>query len=368
MSCLPRKVAQTGIDFVIGYSGDYPPPLVIEPTAPHTLTYIHHVGIGQRAHSRVVTPRRSPMGVLDIGKNNAVKDDTALTFLRHLAPKLPGVRWILPMPPKRSVAMLDQKLGKGLVAPAWADINGTKISSPQDWRGMCGSVRSLAELVRHEVEERGVSPERIIVSGFSQGGCVALGYAIGQPASFAREFEDELPDVDDPDAVARWVARLESASGRVETSSDAPPWYRVGGVVVWRSFLPCARLLAHRDVGLGFVAPPLDATRARGLPALFVTGSDDNVVSPEATVISSSVVLSIGADVVLKKLKGSLKHGDTRAEWCSAIGPWIAARIVALEEGTVASTAPTAATLPPLIAPRRDLHCRYDHFIFYDII
>tara|TARA_B110000208_G_scaffold23841_1_gene30489 strand:- start:107 stop:2950 length:2844 start_codon:yes stop_codon:yes gene_type:complete len=340
---VPRRLVQAGLDESFSMHGDTSPPLVIEPTAPHTLTYIHMVGVGQRAGS---------------ANNKAVREDVEATFRDGLAPKLPGVRWVLPMAPRRTNAMCDKQLGKGLVIPAWANVYGTKFSSPQDWSGMCDSIRTLAELVRREVEERGVSPERIIVSGFSQGGCIALGYAIGQPASFARELGGELPDLEDPDDVARFAARLDAANVRVdEAPSDAPPWYRVGGVVVYRSFLPAARLIAHRDVGVGFVAPPLDAARAQGLPALFVTGSDDAMVTPQATVLSSRVLRRLGADVELQKLEGSVTHGDPRAEWCSSIGTWIAARVEALEEGGAASPAASSSEAPPPPIAPRDLHC-----------
>ena len=233
---LPLRFQQRVLDRI--FPGDAPPPLVIEPTAKHRLTFIHMLGYGSRPNM----PRTRAM----FGKK--ARDDVALVFKHDLAPKLTSVRWVVPHAPKRRTKMSDHNLGKGVRIPAWFDVSGRKFSSDQDWKGMCDAVRLLAEVVRHEVEDRGVPPENIVISGFSQGGCVALMHAVGQDAALFASLGEELPALDDASGLARWAAHLDA-----RLDSDAPTRYRVGGVVAWRTFLPNVRMALHRELGLGFV-------------------------------------------------------------------------------------------------------------------
>jgi predicted esterase len=57
--------------------------------------------------------------------------------------------------------------------PAWYDILGLNESAQQDSAGIFSSAQAVLKIVEAE-ERRGVSRDRIVLGGFSQGGAVAL--------------------------------------------------------------------------------------------------------------------------------------------------------------------------------------------------
>lgn len=81
---------------------------------------------------------------------------------------LPNVRFILPHAPHRPVT-----INGGNIMPAWYDISHADLSLEQDEAGFAHSKSIIDDLIRDEIA-RGISSNKIILAGFSQGGAVAL--------------------------------------------------------------------------------------------------------------------------------------------------------------------------------------------------
>lgn len=88
------------------------------------------------------------------------------------------VRFVFPNAPSIPVT-----LNAGLVMPAWYDIESLD-ERGHDEEGVVRSTRQVETLVRRETE-RGVSPDRIVLAGFSQGGAIALHAGLRYPERLA---------------------------------------------------------------------------------------------------------------------------------------------------------------------------------------
>lgn len=85
--------------------------------------------------------------------------------------RLPGsmpLRFVFPHAPVRPVT-----LNGGMRMRAWYDIISLDRSGPQDEQGIRESSASLVKLVERE-RERGITSDRIVIAGFSQGGAIAM--------------------------------------------------------------------------------------------------------------------------------------------------------------------------------------------------
>ncbi|MHB1586663.1 MAG: alpha/beta hydrolase [Acidiferrobacteraceae bacterium] len=87
----------------------------------------------------------------------------------------PATRLILPHAPYRPVT-----LNQGTVMRAWFDLYALTSGAPQDASGIAAAAAAVQQLVERE-QSRGLSPERVVVAGFSQGGAVALHTALASP-------------------------------------------------------------------------------------------------------------------------------------------------------------------------------------------
>ncbi|MCB9880324.1 MAG: carboxylesterase [Planctomycetes bacterium] len=87
-----------------------------------------------------------------------------------------GIRFVFPHAPKIPVS-----INGGMVMPAWYDIRVLDLKRDHDVRGLEASANELGELVARE-RERGIPSDRVFVAGFSQGGAVALHYALREEA------------------------------------------------------------------------------------------------------------------------------------------------------------------------------------------
>lgn len=83
--------------------------------------------------------------------------------------QLPGVRFVFPHAPPRGVT-----INGGLIMPAWYDILSLGAArggeDPEDVRESAAMVEAL---IAREAQ-RGVSSDRVVLAGFSQGGAMAL--------------------------------------------------------------------------------------------------------------------------------------------------------------------------------------------------
>jgi len=147
------------------------PHFTLEPQPPHVCTHavIFLPGICGRAHG---------------SWRDRVENDWA--------PKSPTVRWIVRTPPKQRVSGLPKQFGR---VPAHYDIHSSDFFGTQDVAGIERALERVAELVRVQVEDRGLAPQNVLLGGYSQGGSLALAYALavraerhGAPSTLPRTF------------------------------------------------------------------------------------------------------------------------------------------------------------------------------------
>ncbi len=89
--------------------------------------------------------------------------------------KLPeslGVRFVFPHAPSIPVT-----INNGMVMPAWFDILSMEIEREIDTDQIMKSSDSISALIEREIS-KGISSERIVIAGFSQGGAVAYQTAL----------------------------------------------------------------------------------------------------------------------------------------------------------------------------------------------
>jgi len=89
------------------------------------------------------------------------------------------VRFVFPHAPVRRVT-----INGGMAMRAWYDILGFDRRAREDAAGIRASAAAVTELVDREIE-RGMSSDRIVLAGFSQGGAIALHTALREPRPLA---------------------------------------------------------------------------------------------------------------------------------------------------------------------------------------
>lgn len=92
---------------------------------------------------------------------------------------LPNARFILPHAPDMAVTR-----NNGYVMPAWYDVYGVIPVNQEDEAGIKSSQRYIDALIQTEID-RGISSDRIVLAGFSQGGAIALHTALRYPHKLA---------------------------------------------------------------------------------------------------------------------------------------------------------------------------------------
>src|SRR5262245_6553813 len=90
-----------------------------------------------------------------------------------------AVRFVFPHAPVRPVT-----INGGMAMRAWYDILGFDRGAKEDSAGIRASAAAVTELVEREIE-RGMSSDRIVLAGFSQGGAIALHTALRSPIPLA---------------------------------------------------------------------------------------------------------------------------------------------------------------------------------------
>lgn len=89
------------------------------------------------------------------------------------------IHFVFPHAPQRPVT-----INNGYVMRAWFDISNVDIDSQQDETGIRESAQQLMALIEREIHN-GISSERIILAGFSQGGAIALHTGLRYPKRLA---------------------------------------------------------------------------------------------------------------------------------------------------------------------------------------
>lgn len=122
------------------------------------------------------TPNASVIWLHGLGANG--HDFEAILPELNL-PAEAAIRFIFPHSPSIPVT-----INGGMVMPAWYDIlemgAGRKLNTEQ----LLDSARAVAKLVDHEIAS-GISSDRVILAGFSQGGAVAYQVALTYPKPLA---------------------------------------------------------------------------------------------------------------------------------------------------------------------------------------
>ncbi|TXD98180.1 carboxylesterase [Psychrobacter frigidicola] len=90
-----------------------------------------------------------------------------------------AIRFLFPHAPQRPVTV-----NGGMIMPAWYDIFEMSLERKVDIGQIEESTQQIHDLIAREIE-RGVSPEHIVIAGFSQGGAVAYHVALGYPQRLA---------------------------------------------------------------------------------------------------------------------------------------------------------------------------------------
>ena len=86
------------------------------------------------------------------------------------------IRYIFPHAPTRPIT-----INNGYVMRAWYDIAGLDRSVKEDIEGIVTSAKSIEELITAELS-KGISTQKIILAGFSQGGAIALYTGLRYPS------------------------------------------------------------------------------------------------------------------------------------------------------------------------------------------
>ena len=79
-----------------------------------------------------------------------------------------AIRFVFPHAPVQPVT-----INGGMEMRAWYDITGIGPEFPDDGDGIRASGKHIVNLLENE-QQRGVTPENIVLAGFSQGGAIAL--------------------------------------------------------------------------------------------------------------------------------------------------------------------------------------------------
>ncbi len=94
-------------------------------------------------------------------------------------PSASRIRFIFPHAPMRPVS-----INNGFVMRAWYDVLNLNFNQLEDEDGLRDSQRAIEALLERE-RQRGITPERIVLAGFSQGGAMALQTGLRYPERLA---------------------------------------------------------------------------------------------------------------------------------------------------------------------------------------
>lgn len=131
------------------------PAVEIEPVVPATATVIWLHGLG--ADGNDFAPIVPELGL---------SDETGIRFIFPHAPSIPVT------------------INNGYVMPAWYDILEASIERKVDVQQLEVSAAAVHAFIDREIE-RGISSDRIVIAGFSQGGAVAYQAALTYPKPLA---------------------------------------------------------------------------------------------------------------------------------------------------------------------------------------
>jgi len=124
-------------------------------------------------------PQKTKASVIWLHGLGADGNDFAQLVPALNIPEALAVRFIFPHAPFRSITLNDGKSMRG-----WYDIYGLDRSEKQDKKGIEETTQLIISLIEKE-NRRGVSSNKIILAGFSQGGAIALHAGLHYPKKLA---------------------------------------------------------------------------------------------------------------------------------------------------------------------------------------
>ena len=86
---------------------------------------------------------------------------------------IPNARWIFPNAP-----MISVTLNAGMTMPGWFDMNSLERENLVDDEGRIDKAWRFVDALIEDEVSKGISPSKIVVGGFSQGGAIALTHAL----------------------------------------------------------------------------------------------------------------------------------------------------------------------------------------------
>src|SRR5687767_8254809 len=95
---------------------------------------------------------------------------------------LPGIRFVFPHAPMQPVSINNGYVMRAWYDVKWGDLEGK--SKQADERGVRASQKAIEALIERETS-RGITADRIVLAGFSQGGAIALQTALRHPKKLA---------------------------------------------------------------------------------------------------------------------------------------------------------------------------------------
>ena len=93
---------------------------------------------------------------------------------------MPHVKFVLPTAPSNPVTM-----NMGMSMPSWYDITGLDERSNENCNGLESSVSTITNILDNEHSNNGLSYQRMLLAGFSQGGALSLFTAFQLPNTIA---------------------------------------------------------------------------------------------------------------------------------------------------------------------------------------
>lgn len=146
-----------------------------------------------------------------------------------------AVRYIFPHAPQRPIT-----INGGMVMRAWYDIAGQSIDAKQDEAGIRASQEAIEALIAQELA-RDISPDKIFLAGFSQGGAIILHTALRQKVALGGVL-----------ALSTYLPLQESAKREALSYTRTTPIYMAHGK--GDPVIPYALGEASREVlmGLGY--------------------------------------------------------------------------------------------------------------------
>mmetsp|Transcript_27818 Transcript_27818/g.74354 ORF Transcript_27818/g.74354 Transcript_27818/m.74354 type:complete len:217 (+) Transcript_27818:50-700(+) len=97
----------------------------------------------------------------------------------ELGPRFPGVSWEFPDAPDMPVSC-----NQGMEMPSWFDLRRIPVTLGEAHGGFEEAVAGVHALIQ-KAEDEGIPASRIVLGGFSQGGCLSLSSGLSSPRQLA---------------------------------------------------------------------------------------------------------------------------------------------------------------------------------------